>query len=179
MISNETRRKHSLFQTEIHKAQQFPFRILLSLLQSFDHIRLPDRESVQHQCGHRSTGVHWRLHMCTHAYGCFCFKEGSTAPQRPEQFSFHLPLADDSTTIAVYKPACPLPQGDRPLYPSHESQALDKDDHETQVQTKTADVCISDDVSGRLQMCASGKVCRDYLDSDLCSPVRAHEVLRK
>lgn len=52
MTSNKTKRKSIPFQTEIRKARQLSFRILLFLLQSLDGIGSFDGKSVQHQCAH-------------------------------------------------------------------------------------------------------------------------------
>lgn len=59
MSSNKTKRKSIPFQTEIRKARQLSFRILLFLLQSLDGIGSFDGNAHGH-----ALGLHvWALHI--------------------------------------------------------------------------------------------------------------------
>lgn len=101
------------------------------------------------------TRVHRRALRSSHVYTCtrllslFSLKEGSAAPQRPVQLSLHLPLADDSTTIAGHQPAYPLPQGGLQATPLPMRAKL---------WTRAT---VRNRCKPRLQMCAFRMVCQE------------------
>lgn len=112
------------------------------------------------------TGVFTRVHTHTHMAAFSFFQGGKYSPTRTRVA--WLSLAPSRWFNHHCKPATCLSTAP--------GRSIAHPPPKAKLWTRTT---IRNRCTSRLQMCASGKVCGDYLDSALHSPVSAWELLRK